>query len=125
MIANLQPIGFMRNFLNKPILSDLHSWHWHIPHVGLGLNGHVRFSYNPYFSACFFNRNSVFLSQQISGVGGTTPDTHDRLHGLRPQGWSSPQHEALRSTALLGVPRKTPGRYSEDTTRSIRIRSIP
>ena len=26
----------------------------------------VRFSYNPYFSACFFSRNSIFLSQQIS-----------------------------------------------------------
>ena len=26
----------------------------------------VRFSYNPYFSACFFYRNSVFLSQRIS-----------------------------------------------------------
>jgi hypothetical protein len=26
----------------------------------------VRLSYNPYFSACFFSRNSVFLSQQIS-----------------------------------------------------------
>jgi len=26
----------------------------------------VRFSYNPSFSACFFSRNSVFLSQQIS-----------------------------------------------------------
>ena len=25
-----------------------------------------RFSYNPSFSACFFSRNSVFLSQQIS-----------------------------------------------------------
>ena len=28
--------------------------------------GSVRFSYNPYFSACFFSRNSVFLSQRIS-----------------------------------------------------------
>ena len=28
--------------------------------------GSVRFSYNPYFSACFFSRNSIFLSQQIS-----------------------------------------------------------
>ena len=28
--------------------------------------GHVRLSYNPYFSACFFSRNSIFLSQQIS-----------------------------------------------------------
>jgi len=28
--------------------------------------GSVRFSYNPYFSACFFSRNSVSLSQQIS-----------------------------------------------------------
>ena len=28
--------------------------------------GPVRFSYNPYFSACFFSQNSVFLSQQIS-----------------------------------------------------------
>jgi len=27
--------------------------------------GPVRFSYNPYFSACFFSRNRVFLSQQI------------------------------------------------------------
>ena len=29
-------------------------------------NGLVRFSYNPYFSACFFSRNSIFLSQQIN-----------------------------------------------------------
>ena len=28
--------------------------------------GHVRFSYNPSFSVCFFSRNSVFLSQQFS-----------------------------------------------------------
>jgi hypothetical protein len=28
--------------------------------------GPVHPAYNPYFSACFFNRNSVFLSQQIS-----------------------------------------------------------
>jgi len=26
----------------------------------------VRFSYNPYFSACFSSQNNVFLSQQIS-----------------------------------------------------------
>ena len=31
-----------------------------------GNNGPVRFSYNPYFSAYFFRRNSIFLSQQIS-----------------------------------------------------------
>jgi hypothetical protein len=29
-------------------------------------NGPVHLSYSPYFSACFFSRNSVFLSQQIS-----------------------------------------------------------
>jgi hypothetical protein len=28
--------------------------------------GHVHLVYNPYFSACFFSRNNVFLSQQIS-----------------------------------------------------------
>ena len=28
--------------------------------------GPVRLSYNPYFSACLFSQNSVFLSQQIS-----------------------------------------------------------
>jgi len=28
--------------------------------------GPVRFSYNPYFLACFFSRKNVFLSQQIS-----------------------------------------------------------
>ena len=29
-------------------------------------NDHVRLSYNPYFSICFFIRNSVSLSHQIS-----------------------------------------------------------
>ena len=56
--------------------------------------------------------------------GGMTPDTHSRPHGLRPQGWPSPQDEALRGTTLLGVSRKTPGRYPKDTTRSVRIRMI-
>jgi hypothetical protein len=28
--------------------------------------GAVHPAYNPYFSACFFNQNNVFLSQQIS-----------------------------------------------------------
>jgi hypothetical protein len=28
--------------------------------------GRVHPAYNPYFSSCFFSRNSVFLSQQIS-----------------------------------------------------------
>ena len=32
----------------------------------LGSSGPVRLSYNLSFSACFFSRNSVFLSQQIS-----------------------------------------------------------
>ena len=40
-------------------------------------------------------------------VGGTTPDTHGRLHGLRRQGWSSQQDEDLRCTVLLDVYRKT------------------
>jgi hypothetical protein len=29
-------------------------------------NGPVHPAYNPYFSACFFSRNNIFLSQQIS-----------------------------------------------------------
>ena len=37
-----------------------------------------------------------------------TLDTHDKLYELRSQGWSSLQDEALWSTTLLGVPRKTP-----------------
>ena len=46
------------------------------------------------------------VAQQIQGARGLamarmTPDTHGRLHGLRPQGWSSPQDKALRSTAHL------------------------
>ena len=72
------------------------------------------------------------IAQRMQGArglavcgGGTTPDTHDRLHGLRPQRRSSLQDEALRGTTLLGVSRKTPERYPEDTTRSIRIRIIP
>ena len=52
------------------------------------------------------------VAQRIQGarglaVGGTPTDTHDRLHGLRSQGWSSPQDEALRSTAR-------PARHRED-----------
>jgi hypothetical protein len=31
-----------------------------------GIYGPVQPAYNPYFSACFFNRNSIFLSQKIS-----------------------------------------------------------
>ena len=58
-------------------------------------------------------------------VGGMTPDTHGRPHGLRPQGWPSPQDEALRCTALLGASRKTSGGYPEDTARSVRICMIP
>jgi hypothetical protein len=36
-----------------------------VPYVDSNL-APVRPAYNLYFSACFFNRNSVFLSQQIS-----------------------------------------------------------
>ena len=57
-------------------------------------------------------------------VGGTTPDTHGRPHGLRPQRRPSPQDEALRGTTLLGASRKILGRYPEDATRSVRIRMI-
>ena len=69
------------------------------------------------------------IAQLIQGtrglaMGRTTPDTHGRLHGLWPQGWPSLQDKALWSTALLGALRKTPGRYPEDTTRSVRIRMI-
>ena len=39
--------------------------------------------------------------------GGTALDTHGRPHGLCPQGWPSPQDEALRDTILLGAFRKT------------------
>ena len=58
-------------------------------------------------------------------VGGMTLYTHSRPHGLRPQGWPSPQDEALQGMTLLGASRKTPGRYPEDTMRSIRIHMIP
>ena len=78
-----------------------------------------RVSINENINGCF----QIFTSS--SNVGGTTPDTHGRPHGLRPQGRPNPQDEALRGTTLLGVSRKAPGRYPEDTTRSVRIRMIP
>jgi hypothetical protein len=34
--------------------------------TSINIYGHVRLSYNPYFLACFFSRNNIFLSQQIS-----------------------------------------------------------
>ena len=64
-------------------------------------------------------------SNQSPLVEGTTPDTHDRPHGLRPQGRFSPQDEALRGTTLLGASRKTPERYPKDIMRSVRICMIP
>ena len=39
-------------------------------------------------------------------VGGTTPDTHGRSHGLCLQGRPSPQEGALRGTILFGDPRE-------------------
>ena len=52
------------------------------------------------------------VAQRIQGawglaVGGMTPDTHGKLHGLRSYGRSSPQDEDLQCTTLLGVHRKT------------------
>ena len=65
------------------------------------------------------------VAQWIQGarglaVGGTTPDTHGGPHGLRPQGWPSPQDKALWGMTLVGAFRKTSGRYPEDTTRSVK-----
>jgi hypothetical protein len=48
-------------------------------------NGHVHPAYNPYFLACFFSRNSIFLSQQISqqcfsvGLSAQPNRTNDEL----------------------------------------------
>ena len=60
-----------------------------------------------------------------TSYGGYNPDTHDRKHGLHPQRRPSPQDESLWGTTLLSASRKAPGRYPEDTTRSVRICMIP
>ena len=54
------------------------------------------------------SRRRCIADTRRSGTsyGGYDPDTHDRLHGLRRQGWSSPQDEDLWCTVLLGVYRK-------------------
>ena len=46
-------------------------------------------------------------------MGGTTLDTHGRPHGLRPQGWPSPQDEALQGTTPLA-------RHQEDILKILR-----
>ena len=56
------------------------------------------------------------IAQWVQGtqglaMGGMTPDTHGRPHGLRPQGRPSPQDEGLRGTTLVDAFRKTSGRY--------------
>ena len=61
------------------------------------------------------------VAQRIQGarglaVGGMTPDTHGRSHGLRLQGRSSPREGALRGTILLGASRKAWEGYPEDVT---------
>ena len=47
-----------------------------------------------------FGQAQDSVAQRMQGarglaVGATTSDTHGTLHGLRPQGWPSPQDEAL------------------------------
>ena len=61
------------------------------------------------------------IAQWIQGarglaVGGTTPDTHGRSHGLCLQGRSSPQEGALQGTILLSASRKAWEGYPEDVT---------
>ena len=65
------------------------------------------------------------MTTMAVAVGGTTPDSHGRPHGLRLQRWPSPREEALWGTILLGASRKTWGGYPEDVTRSVMIRTIP
>ena len=60
---------------------------------------------------CTHHKNTISHRLLLESVGGTTPDTHGRPHGLRPQGRPSPQDEALWGMTLLDVSCKTPGRY--------------
>jgi hypothetical protein len=46
----------VRTVINNQTIEELY----------LYLKGPVHSAYNPSFSACFFNRNNIFLSQQIS-----------------------------------------------------------
>ena len=70
-------------------------------------------------------RCTADIRRSGTSYGGYDPGYPRQTTWATPQGWSSPQDEALWSTALLGTPRKTPGKYPEDTTRSVRIRLIP
>jgi hypothetical protein len=47
--------GFMKKFCKRKFT-----------YVAFSNKGPVHSAYNPSFSACFFSRNSIFLSQQIS-----------------------------------------------------------
>ena len=51
-------------------------------------------------------------------VGGTTPDTHGRLHGLRRKGCSSPQDEDLRCTVRTA--RRVPQDIKDDILKMLR-----
>ena len=82
------------------------------------------------FGSHLLGKSQDGVAQRVQGarglaVGGTTPDTHGRSHGLCLQGRPSPQEGALRGTILLGDSRKARGGYPEDVTRSDRIRTIP
>ena len=65
---------------------------------------YVRLSYNPPFSACFFSRNSVFLSQQISqnSVSVCFFSKANRAND-RPRPRSGPDRH-LRPGDLVGAP---------------------
>ena len=62
-------------------------------------------------------------------LGRAQDDVAQRVQGAWglavPQGWPSPQDEALRGMTLLGTSLKTPGRYPKVTTRFVRICMIP
>ena len=63
------------------------------------------------FGSHLLGKSQDGVAQRVQGarglaMGGMTPDTHGRLHGLCLQGRPSLQEGDLRGTILLGDPRK-------------------
>ena len=70
------------------------------------------------------------VAQWIQGarglaVGGTTPDTHGRLHGLAARCGPAHKTKAYGARYCSACTARYQGRYPEDATRSVRICSIP
>jgi hypothetical protein len=84
LVSERHTVAFKLNCFSFSV-QDQETWDLTIITVHFYI-GHVHLAYNPSYSACFFSRNSIFLSRKISQqyfqpTYNSSRSLHHRLHG--------------------------------------------